>query len=117
ARRFEEIAEAFLGPLRFPKRPLSYARFGMLALGSMQGAARRWFREARAGALLGGIAAHAMVPLSAPASSAFAFVLGGAAHAFGWPVARGGSQAIVDALAERFRTRGGDLLLGWKVTD
>lgn len=115
--RFEEIAEAFLGPLRFPKRPLSYARFGMLALSSMQGVARRWFREARAGALLGGIAAHAMVPLSAPASSAFAFVLGGAAHAFGWPVARGGSQAIVDALAERFRTRGGDLLLGWKVTD
>lgn len=116
-RHFDELAEEFLGPLRMPKRPLRCALLGMLALGSMQGVARRWFREERAGALLGGIAAHAMVPLSAPASSAFAFVLGGAAHAVGWPVARGGSQAIVDALAARFRERGGDVALGWTVTN
>ena len=33
--------------------------------------------------------------------------LGGAAHAVGWPVARGGSQAITDALMEYLQELGG----------
>jgi len=60
-------------------------------------------------ALLAGIAAHAMVPLTAPATAAFALVLGAAAHAVGWPVAAGGSQAIADALVAHLRELGGRL--------
>src|SRR5690606_34406656 len=39
-------------------------------------------------------------------------VLAAAAHAVGWPVARGGSQAIADALTRRFLEAGGELVLG-----
>lgn len=112
AEQFAAIAGMFLGPLRVPSRPLLYARFGLRALTSMCALDRSLFREERAGALLAGIAAHAMVPLESAASSAFALILGAAGHAEGWPLARGGSGAIVGALAARLESRGGDIFLG-----
>ena len=41
--------------------------------------------------------------------AAFALVLGGAAHAGGWPLVRGGSQILADALLAVFRRLGGEL--------
>jgi hypothetical protein len=49
----------------------------------MRGLARSRFREHSAGALLAGIAAHAVLPLDAPATAAFALVLASAGHAVG----------------------------------
>lgn len=112
AEHFESITSMFLGPLRAPRHPVTYVRFGVRALASMRGLDRVWFRGTRAGALLAGIAAHAMVPLDAPASCAFGLILGGAGHAAGWPIAEGGSQAIVDGLGRRLQERGGRILLG-----
>jgi phytoene dehydrogenase-like protein len=83
---------------------------------SMRGLAHARFREPRAGALLAGIAAHAMLPLDALATSSFALVLAMAGHAVGWPVARGGSQAIADALVAYYRALGGELSLGVRVS-
>jgi phytoene dehydrogenase-like protein len=109
--RFDELAAMILGPPRLPTSPLLLARFGMAALRSMRGLARR-FHDPRAAALLAGIAAHAMLPLDALATASFGLVLGAAAHAVGWPLARGGSRAITDALLAVFREAGGELLLG-----
>jgi phytoene dehydrogenase-like protein len=114
--RFEELLPIVLGGLRVPRSPLLLARFGLAALPSMWGLARRRFREPAAGALLGGIAAHAVLPLDAPATASFGIVLASAGHAVGWPVARGGSRAIVAALVECFRTLGGEIVTGVRVS-
>lgn len=95
---FERWLGMILGPLRFPEHPLSYLRFGLIGLRSAQSLWRAEFREAATAALLAGIAAHAMLPLSSRGTAAFAMVLAAAGHAVGWPLARGGSRAITSAL-------------------
>lgn len=112
AARFEELAPMILAPLRIPRSPLLMARFGLHAIRSMDGLARARFRAGRARALLAGVAAHAMLPLDAPASAAIALVLGAAGHAVGWPVPRGGAQRITDALVSYLRSLGGELETG-----
>lgn len=112
--RFDTLMEMVLGPLRWPQAPLLLAQFGWQAIRSMQGLAAR-FTEPHAGALLAGIAAHAMLPLDAWVTASFALVLGTAGHAVGWPIARGGSQGIADALESAFRERGGEFALDWRV--
>ncbi len=110
--RFDALVEMILGPLRLPARPVVMARFGLDAIRSLRGLARARFRGDAAPALLAGSAAHAMVPLDAPASAAFGLVLGMAGHAVGWPIPRGGSQAITDALVARLGALGGELAVG-----
>jgi phytoene dehydrogenase-like protein len=113
--RFSELAPMVLAPLHLPSEPLLMARFGMQALRSMRGLADSWFVERRAAALLAGISAHAMVPLDKAASGSFALVLGAAAHAVGWPIAVGGSQAITAALLAHFLSLGGEVRTGFHV--
>lgn len=105
--RFHELTPMVLGPLRVPEHPLLLARFGIRAIRSMRGLARYMFRRGSAPALLAGMAAHTMVPLDNIASSSFALVFAAAGHAVGWPVARGGAQAITDALVACLRAHGG----------
>ncbi|MES1184238.1 MAG: NAD(P)/FAD-dependent oxidoreductase [Myxococcales bacterium] len=107
--RSTELLYEILGPLRVPRAPLLLAKFGLLALGSLESFARRSFSGASAQALLAGMGAHAMQPLSAPATASFGLVLALAGHVAGWPVARGGSRAISDALVQIFRLHGGEL--------
>ncbi|HEU0033938.1 MAG TPA: NAD(P)/FAD-dependent oxidoreductase [Kofleriaceae bacterium] len=107
--KFDELLRAILGPLRIPRHPLVMAQFGLRALRSMRGLGRT-FRTRAAPALLAGIAAHSMVPLDGLATSSFGLVLATAGHAVGWPIARGGSQAICDAMVARFRAQGGELV-------
>jgi phytoene dehydrogenase-like protein len=113
--RFDELLPMVLAPLRFPASPWFMARFGLKALRSMRGLAAGRFAERPARALLAGIAAHAMLPLDALATSSFALVLASAGHAVGWPIARGGSQAITTALVSCLKRHGGDLVLGQRV--
>src|SRR4051794_41747340 len=68
--------------------------------------ARSW-ATAQARALFGGVAAHALAPLNRPMSSAVGMALTCSCHAFGWPVARGGSKSITDALAAHVQAGGG----------
>ena len=109
--RFDVLLEMILGPLRLPAHPRLFARFGLDALRSMRGLARARFRGEAAGGLLAGIAAHAMIPLDAIASASFSLVLGAAGHAVGWPIARGGSRAITNALVARLRQHGGEIIV------
>jgi phytoene dehydrogenase-like protein len=110
--RSDELLPEILGPLRVPQAPLLLARFGLSALGSLEGFAGRSFATEGARALLAGMGAHAMQPLTAPATASFALVLALAGHIAGWPVARGGSRVISEALVQIFRELGGELTLG-----
>jgi phytoene dehydrogenase-like protein len=104
-----------LGPLRIPRHPIVMARFGLAGLPSAATLARTAFRGERARAVFAGMASHAMMPLSAPATAAFGLVLGLVAHAIGWPMARGGSQRIADALGAHLRSLRGEIVTGHTV--
>jgi len=115
--RPHELLGDLLGPLRWPRRPLTMARFGSIGLRSALGLARTRFRGARAQALFAGCAAHAIQPLSRPLTAAVGLVFALAGHVETWPVAQGGSRAITRALASLLRAHGGELLLSTTVTD
>jgi phytoene dehydrogenase-like protein len=108
--RFSTWVRMVLAPLHWPEDPVTFARFGLHALQSMQQLGRR-FSEPAAGALLAGIAAHAMLPLEKLVTASFGLVLGVAGHGVGWPLARGGSKMITQALLSCFRLRGGELIV------
>ncbi|MGP4111183.1 phytoene desaturase family protein [Streptomyces sp. 4N509B] len=99
---------------KLPRDPVRLARFGLVGLPPVSVLMRR-FRDERARALLAGLAAHVISPLSTPATGAIALAFALAAHDVGWPVARGGSQAISDALAAYLRELGGTIHTGVEV--
>jgi phytoene dehydrogenase-like protein len=101
-----QISADVLAPLHFPKHPVGMARFGLKALTPATRFAKR-FHAKEAKGLWAGMAAHALQPLSNAISSAAALVLIAAAHAKGWPLAKGGSVAIANALASYFVSLGG----------
>lgn len=110
ASNWEKLANEFLQPmLHLPRHPLALARFGIPALCPASSLAKILFKHDAARALFGGIAAHSFLPLESIASSAFGLVLGMAGHAIGWPIPRGGSQAIANALANYLRELGGKI--------
>ena len=116
ARRFGEITADFMRPiLHVPDHPLLMARFGLPSALPASLLARRW-RTERARALWAGVAAHAFRPFSAPMSAAIGVALGTAAHAYGWPVAEGGSSAITDAMVSLLELHGGKIETGVRVT-
>lgn len=104
-----ELMQGVLGPLRPPRHPLALGRFAMSAARSARGLARSRFDGRRARALLAGLAAHSMLSLRTLPSAAFGLVLGVGAHAVGWPVARGGSQRLAEAMASHLRSLGGSI--------
>jgi phytoene dehydrogenase-like protein len=97
--------------VHIPRHPLAMARFGLPALLPATTFAHTFFSNPRAQALFAGCAAHSVMPLESPLSSAIGIVLGAAGHAVGWPVAAGGSQSISDALAAHLQTLGGTIHL------
>ena len=108
AEHWEAIAADSLGPFSFPRHPLIMARFGLNALRSASAIAGR-FSTAKARGLWAGMAAHSIQPLTNVASAAIALVLSAVGHRYGWPVPKGGSQAIGQALAGYFVSLGGEI--------
>jgi phytoene dehydrogenase-like protein len=115
ARHGTELADAVLDPLRLPRHPLELARFGLEGIRSVEGLGRARFAGQRARELLAGIGAHAMLPLDRPTTAGYALLLAALGHAVGWPLARGGSGAIIDALVAYLRELGGELVCGQEV--
>jgi phytoene dehydrogenase-like protein len=103
------IAEALAPPLRFPRHPFLMARLGLRGLPSARGLADRIFKSDRARSFFLGIAAHTLLPMENSPSAAFGIMLALAGHAAGWPIPRGGSQSISEALASVLRAQGGGI--------
>lgn len=110
AEQWLQLAAGVLAPLRLPRDPLLMARFGLRAVRSASGLARADFRGEPARALFAGNAAHSVMPLTQWPTAAFGLTLAAAGHAVGWPVARGGSQQIANAMAAYFRSLGGEIV-------
>lgn len=114
-RQLPQVMHEVLQPVaHLPRHPLTLARFGARALAPTSVVARG-FREEPARALFAGLAAHAFARLDRPLSSAVGWMLGAVGHGSGWPVAEGGSEAIVRALVAELESLGGELVTGRRV--
>jgi phytoene dehydrogenase-like protein len=114
AENADALMEALLGPFGF-RHPLTMASFGRHAIRSASGLATHKFESDRTRAMFAGVAAHSMVPLEKLATAGYALGLIVAAHTAGWPVVRGGSQKLCDALAAYLRSLGGELVTDARV--
>ena len=115
AERWSDFAPEILRPpLTIPKHPFLMARFGLHALLSAKTIASR-FRSDRTRALFAGFAAHSFLALDEPLSGAFALSMAIPAHAVGWPIPRGGSQSITNALCSLLATLGGKVTTSSRV--
>ncbi|MEZ0284105.1 MAG: phytoene desaturase family protein [Thermoleophilia bacterium] len=108
------IAGVLAPPLRPPRHPLALARFAPSGLRSAVGLGRRFSTE-RGRALLAGLAAHSFRPLDAPLTGGFGLLLAMLGHAVGWPVIRGGSGRLTEAMAARLVALGGEVETGRRV--
>ncbi|MFF0491757.1 phytoene desaturase family protein [Nocardia sp. NPDC003482] len=115
-RRWEGVVALAMSDLRHPPLDVGVGvRFGRRML---EQASPLWglrFREEPAAALFTGVSAHAISPPRSLPPAGVALLLGTLAHAEGWPVPRGGSQAIVDALAADLVKHGGRIETGTRV--
>ncbi len=114
-RDWPSMAADVLGPLHFPKHPVSMAKFGLKALTSATYLSNN-FNTEKAKGLLAGMAAHAMQPLTNMATSAVALVLMANSHVGGWPMPKGGTQRLANALANYFTSIGGKIETGFYVS-
>lgn len=117
-RDFDAVKPLLMNPVTRPplKAPLKAARFGLHALRSAFWFAEEHFEGPLAKALLAGCAAHSFSPLTTPMTNSIGLALLVAGHAVGWPLVKGGSQGIVDALLRLLKAHGGELETNRPVT-
>ncbi|MBA4166390.1 MAG: NAD(P)/FAD-dependent oxidoreductase [Chitinophagaceae bacterium] len=108
------IRNDILSPLHFPRHPLLMAAFGWEGLRSAVQLSKK-FSTAPVKALFAGMAAHSIQPLNNFATSAFGLVMMATAHNKGWPLAKGGSVSIANALASYFISIGGKIQTSFNV--
>ncbi|MDQ6763566.1 MAG: NAD(P)/FAD-dependent oxidoreductase [Bacteroidota bacterium] len=115
-RDWQLIVNFILGPLGIPKHPIAVSKFGYYGLASAKKFANHHLHTVHGRGLWAGMASHSMQPLTNAATSAMALVLLLLGHNKGWPVARGGSQSIADAMVKYFISIGGKIETNFEVT-
>ena len=106
------IVSLTLAPLRsVPARPVAAARFAADGLLPATILARR-LHTPEGQALLAGMAAHSIRPLSAPLTGAFGLTMLLLAHTTGWPVVEGGSGRLIAAMTAELAELGGSVTTG-----
>lgn len=114
--RWRDFAAEILRPLpAIPRHPWLMARFGVDALLSAKTIAAR-FRSERTQALFAGLAAHSFLSLDETLSGAFGTIMAITTHAVGWPIPRGGSQSLTNALSSYLASIGGRIKTSSRVT-
>lgn len=103
-----KIVDDTLGPLGIPKHPLLLAQFGLKAMQPASWIAKH-FETEKAKGLWAGMTAHSIQPLTNYSSAAIGIVLSAVGHLYGWPIPKGGSQSIADALVSYFISLGGKI--------
>lgn len=114
--RAARVAALTGSPLvRIPDDPVTAITLAARALeqGSPLWNAR--FRSDAAPALLTGAAAHTILPQPSLAAAGAGLALTTYAHARGWPIPIGGSQAIADAMVDDLRAHGGEIVTGRRI--
>jgi phytoene dehydrogenase-like protein len=112
----DELVETALSPVTVnPEHKGPFARLATTGGLSVSLLAGR-FRTEEARALIAGLSAHSIASFASLATASVGLALGAIGHTHGWPLVRGGSQAITEALAAELRSRGGVIETGRTVT-
>ncbi|MFG1791521.1 phytoene desaturase family protein [Nocardia sp. NPDC049149] len=115
-RDWETVVDLAMSDLRrVPKGLLTATRFGLRTLEQGTPLWNTRFDEEPAAALLTGVATHAITPPRAVPAAGAGLLLGTLAHAGGWVLPKGGSQAIPDALITELEQLGGRVHVGKRV--
>jgi phytoene dehydrogenase-like protein len=115
--RWESVVGLLLSDFR--SRPRDLATTGRLGARILEQGSPLWNRRFAgdvAPALLTGLSAHAIMRPRSLAPAGAGMLLGTMAHAVGWPIPRGGSQSIVDAMVAQIGALGGRIRTGQTVT-
>jgi phytoene dehydrogenase-like protein len=92
-------------------------KFALTGLPNVRWLAHRSFDTEEGRALIGGAAAHGMLDLTQPLTSALGMLLAMLSHHVGWPLIEGGSQKLADAMVTALEEQGGEVVTGHRVTD
>ena len=95
---WDTLITDLLGTFRLFHQPLKLMSFGAKSFQSATNLAGCNFTGNRARGFISGLCAHSVIPLEHIPSAAFGIVLGLAGHAVGWPIPRGGSHKITQAI-------------------
>lgn len=108
----DAVMDDFLGPMTIiPDNPGSFIR--LATRGALPASViASGFSSAEARGVLAGLAAHAIAPFNSPLTGGVALLFAVSAHAYGWPMVRGGSQRVAEALAKIIVDRGGTIETG-----
>ncbi len=115
AQRIDWLMQESLKPLGMPKHPLFLAKFGMKAVFPANHFAKLFFKDPRAKALFAGCAAHSILPFDKLFTSALGLLFLACGHVLDWPVAKGGSQSIANALLNCYQAAGGTIVYDQKI--
>jgi phytoene dehydrogenase-like protein len=118
ARDFETLKRFMFYPVTKPplNAPIAAMNFGLKALQSAFWYAEENFETEEAKALLAGCAAHSFSALDAPLTNTFGILLSITGQVVGWPLVKGGSQKIIDALTALLLRNGGTIERGQPIT-
>jgi phytoene dehydrogenase-like protein len=114
-KQWDAAIDDLLAPLHFPRHPLLYALYSPALVAPAAHLARAIFRGEAARAVFAGMAGHSILPLESSPTAAIGLLLSLLAQTVGWPVAKGGSQAIADALVRYAQALGVEIVCGWEV--
>lgn len=110
-----DLVDSLLSPLQVPPRhPVLLTRYGLLGLRPASMVGER-FRTDEAAGLFAGLSAHSMLDLRQPITAGYGILLGALGHLVGWPLPRGGSQRIADALVSLLCAHRGKVECGRRV--
>ena len=109
------ISELILGPFTFPKHPIAAAKFAYSALSSSAYFAEKHLHNKQSRGFWAGMSAHSMQSFTNASTSAFAILLLLLGHLKGWPIIKGGSQKLADALAAYFVSLGGKIEMNTEI--
>ena len=117
AKHIDWLLEDSLKPLGIPKNPFSLTKFGMKAAWPVSTFAKLFFKEKRAKALFAGCAGHSVLPFDKFFTTALSLVFLACGHTVDWPVAKGGSQSVANALLKCFQAAGGEIQYSKRISD
>ena len=114
--RLDGVVDFTSSPLlRMPKDPLAALSYGLRALEQGTALWNLRFHGRTAPAMLTGVAAHAPGQLPSLGPAGAGLLLAAHAHARGWGLPRGGSQAIAEAMVADLRAHGATIETGTPV--
>lgn len=109
---WDKLSKDILGPIRIPHSPLLMAKFGWYGMLSAKLLANSIFDTPALKAYFAGLAAHSILPLEKAFTASFGLAFAASVHSVGWPVAKGGSSSITNAMASFFKELGGVIETG-----